>query len=364
MILVSSNYNGRASLDLHQRFVNINILLNCVVVLFPKWSLIGRMLELPVGVINGIADEHKKYNYSRERDYQAACCTSMLIEWLRINEYATCHDFIKVMEYPSVGFSKDEIMTLHYIIDCGYKHTLPDLGSLPVPVSKPPRAPTEEETEFMEMMFDVIQLLCESSIPFDQALKKLFLLPRIPSSLLQTVTDWETLIHGFHKANFITLSDVDWLVFVARNIAKCSKAVERIENFKEKIQNYLLVDKICWESSPSTANNGVIQTKTNKTPQTVTCHDIDRSKNITADLFQLESTELLPNSATVSSITYNWKVSVDVALALKFPSSVSQELKSACVETGIVQIIIMAEGRNETIHMQQFISEESMYVIW
>ncbi|XP_065919555.1 uncharacterized protein [Dysidea avara] len=361
---LSPRFDGTSNTVGH-KYIDINILMNCVSVLFPKWSLIGMMLGLSVDLINGIATGRKQYNYSRQSDYQAACCISMLNAWLQINKDVTYNDFIRIIEYPSIGFSREEVVMLKYMIEQGCKNTLLDLAIPVLPSSKPPRPPNEDEKESMKMRFDVIEILGNSSVNFNKAVEKLSYLQKslLPPLLfgINPPTDWKSLVNMFYESNYITLFDVDWLEFLAEDVAGCSKAVKRVKEYKEKIGGSLLFDKVHWEADPYGSQNGIIQAKTNEIPQNVTCRHYQLSKKVTTDLLNLKSTDLLPSSASVGSVLYNWKLSVEVGLTLKLPQCIPQTVYD---EAGIIQILITAGARNEmiSVHAQMLPAVGNMQI--
>ena len=143
------------------------MLFNCVPVLSYKWLLIGKMLELSDSRMERIASTHKHLMHDEYR-YQCACCAAMLTEWL--DNYSdhdvTIDQFIGILEHPSVGLSSDEINKLRAIMSCGSKLAIVESSHLCLSNIKPPKAPTEHESKFTKMNFNVLKLLHKSGKDF------------------------------------------------------------------------------------------------------------------------------------------------------------------------------------------------------
>jgi len=185
----------------------------------------------------------------------------------------------------------------------------------------------------------------------------------LPPGVLENVTDWQSLIQSFCKNNIITIYDVDWLKHLAKMVVECPEAIQFIDKYGEDTQNYLLVGIIPWKRCFNGSNNGTIQTITNKLPQNVTYQHIDQSKCATVELLQCNNTDLLPNTATVGSVSYNWKIFIGFGLTIKLPKSISQKLKTCCDNLGITQIIISTGDRKEAIIINQLLVKTDTSVI-
>lgn len=340
--------------------IDVNTLLNCVPILSSKWSLIGRMLELPVSVINNIADAHKSLSHSKYQ-YQSVCCAAMLIEWLNIQKDVTPEHFFQVMEYSSVNFSCDEIAELKSIMSSSFK----TISTNPVFCkTEPPKVPNEHERKFTKMIFNVLRSLRNSHRDFYEVLDELsFSHENMDSLLLQNVTDWKSLIQSFRKNNLITLFDVDWLEYLAEDVADCPEAVEVINNYRKDIGSFQLVDKIHWEEIPNGCNKEIIQTTSSELPQNINCQHIHQAKSVTVELLQCKKIDLLPNTASVGSVSYNWKISTGLRFTIKIPKSASQKLKNLCDNLSITQITIIVGQSKEVIIINQLLVEVDAPVV-
>lgn len=308
------------------------------------------MLHLPDNAINHIAQRTKSKSFD-ENDYQKSCCVSMLTEWLKHSTDTTATEFIRVLECPAVALSLDVIDKVKSIIQCKSECIQKHVMVMALPVCKPDRI----QIEFMRMLSDITKLLNDSNEELTDALDNLSYFinynntPMFDSSFLDNISSWKELIDRFIKKRLCTLFDVEWLTILTKEIVGCSRAVDRIKEYKDNTGNAFLTNKIPWERNPDYSENGIIQTKTNTSCQTVTFKDYDRSKIATATLLGINKSDLLPVSCTKSSLSYNWMISVKLISRLQFPNSITFFLKRMCEEAKIVQISISSTKQKATI---------------
>jgi len=128
------------------------------------------LLELPESKLNDIAVAKKQLSHD-EYQYQCACCAAMLYEWLEnCSDHITTDHFIKILEYPLVGLSSTDITKLKSAMKSGSELTIMESASLLLCDTKPPKAPTELESKFAKMIFNVLKLLRNSPKDFNDAL--------------------------------------------------------------------------------------------------------------------------------------------------------------------------------------------------
>jgi len=305
------------------------------------------MLHLPDSTINQIAQRIKLNNVS-ESDYQQSCCISMLTEWLKQSANTTVTEFIKVLECPAVTLNQDVIDNVKSILECK-----PKCMQNKRMILHPP--PDMVQIEFMKMLSEINKLLNNSNKNLNKVLDDLSFLidynniPMLDSAFLNNITSWKTLIDKFIEKKLCTLFDVEWLIILTKDIVECPRAVARIEEYKSKTRNVLLLNRIPWERNPDHSAEGIVQVTTNELCQTVTFQDYDKSKDSATAVLEIDKTSLLPHSCTVSSVSYNWVVSLKLISRLKLPNSITKSVKSMCEAANVTQISILRKSQKTTL---------------
>lgn len=330
-------------------YSDFHTLMNCIPIIYTKWSLIGFVLGLTTDTVNKIAAEIRTRLSSDNRDFEICCCISMLLVWFN-NENAAIQKFVKIIEYPFLSFSSDEIIKLKQIIDSSLKGNLMNIC-----ITKSQKPPSPDEHKFNMMLSNVTCKLKKSSSTIDECTSEYLLLSSLDPSVWQNVTDWTQLIKNLKDFNRIYA--IDWLKNIC-DVAQCSEATRIIKDYEEITKERLLTTGILW-GIPDSFSHGTVQTKTNGLPQYNTYQHYDIAKQATIKLLECDPKDLMPLSASVGSVSYYWKVSFEFVLHLNLRNTVSQTLMSFCQKADITEFTVTAGTRRETLLLHELVIEES-----
>jgi len=295
--------------------------------------------------MNKIASKAQNTKNSCETDSQVCCCISVLMSWFHTTDVATLDDFIEIIEYPSIGFSSNDVAAL--------KFALTNPCDPPLADSRKP--PSPEVHEFRKMLAEATVALEKKAAQIDSTtIHYLQFSANISSLVWQNITNWGTLIFNFYHHNYISVIDVDWLENIL-DVSKCLEGIKIVKEYKENIKMTSLATNIRWVACPNSMQNGFVQTTTCNKPRDARCWHIDIAKKVTAQLLNCKVTDLLPHSATVGSVSYNWKVSLEFCKKLKLPNSISPALQQKCDEAKITKITIVVGRRSNTVLINQLV---------
>lgn len=334
----------------------LTILLRTVPLIQSKWQIIGKALKLTDKTLNRISEETCPCHRNLEVTH---CCVKMLKEVLTENKGITINEFLNATKIPFIGLNNvSPLIEKHLKNPDWLASTTNTSNTKALSVKGPKRPPTESERKYFQMLGKVIEHLNNSEVTVSLLLNMLeqygCLDDEFPPEVYQNVKSFSELITSLRKHQYISNLDLSWLKFLVKE--NCPEAFEVIE----KYENTSLAEKIVWTDQPKYAHrNGThVVGVTDFNPECVTVGDMTAAKDVIADVVGLKPTDIITESAGISSVHFHWRVRFRLHSIAELLSEVTYDMMIRCKRAHITHIGILSKQKCKIIDVRY----QGMYV--
>lgn len=323
---------------------DINILMNVVPMIAPKWSLLGIKLNIPEITLTRIS--------KLGSDIQ--CTVAILKLWLGARD-CSWDEMFKILELPFVGLA-DVAERL--------KAELSAHVSIDVVNDSPSTRPiklTDAGKKYTCLMMDLIEILPTDSWKKMRTALQHYVDPgsglypgEVDPAVYKDVKSVSEMLASLKKHQLLTPVELGWLKFLAVDIIKSPEASQRIEEYEASIESNLLLGNVHFASSQEPADGtALLSCKSDIQPETATYTNLKWAKAGCTSYVGIQEHEACLQSVSVGSTIFYWRIPLVKAVELKFPKSISVEMRKALDRAKITQISVMVGERCDRIFVEE-----------